>query len=197
LRYDIARSDILNPIAMKHLSFQELEDGLEHIRRSPAVEGTLDMIVRRPCSEQREMLPEAQLDLAEGLVGDNWKSRGSRSTPDGSANPEMQINVMNARAIALVAQDRERWQLAGDQLYIDMDLSVSNMPPGTRLSIGSAVIEVTSLPHNGCHKFAARFGPDATKFVNSPVGKELHLRGINAKVVKPGTIRHGDAVKKL
>ncbi|MBX2996887.1 MAG: hypothetical protein KF893_00140 [Caldilineaceae bacterium] len=132
-----------------------------------------------------------------GLVGDNWKARGSSSTDDGSAHPEMQLNLMNARAAALVAQDKSRWPLAGDQLFVDLDLSEKNVPPGTRLAIGSAILEVTPIPHNGCKKFVARFGMDAMKFVNSPVGKDLHLRGINAKVVQPGVIRTGDIVKKI
>jgi MOSC domain-containing protein YiiM len=107
----------------------------------------------------------------------------------------MQINIMNARATALVAGSKDRWPLAGDQLYVDLDLSGANLPPGTRLAIGSAVLEVTSQPHTGCAKFVARFGLDAMKFVNSPVGRELNLRGINAKVVTAGTIRVGDDVR--
>jgi MOSC domain-containing protein YiiM len=142
-------------------------------------------------------LPEAQLDLAEGLVGDSWKERGSSRTPDGLANPEMQLNIMNARVIKLLAQDKSRWALAGDQLFVDFDLSEANIPPGTRLAVGAAVIEVTAPPHLGCKKFSARFGPDAMKFVNSPQGKLLHLRGVNAKVVQPGVIRTSDAVKKV
>ena len=143
------------------------------------------------------MLLQAKLDFIEGLVGDNWKARGSTSTADGSAHPEMQLNIMNSRVIALLAQERERWQLAGDQLFIDMDLSDKNLPAGTRLALGSAVIEITAKPHSGCKKFAARFGQDAIKFVNSPLGKELHLRGVNAKVIQSGTIQVGDAVKKI
>lgn len=182
---------------VKQLNWEELEAGLDEIRRAPKDEGWLEMIVRRPQTEAREVLDEGQLDVDEGLVGDNWKARGSSSTADGSAHPEMQINLMNARATALVAQDRSRWPLAGDQLYVDFDLSEENVPPGTRLAIGEAILEVTPVPHNGCKKFVARFGLDAMKFVNSPVGKELHLRGINAKVVQPGTIRAGDTVRKL
>jgi hypothetical protein len=155
------------------------------------------MIVRRPDVEEREMLSEARLDLSEGLMGDNWRGRGSTSTADGSAHPEMQINIMNSRVIALLAQDRERWQLAGDQLYIDMDLSAENLPAGTRLALGSAVLEITAKPHSGCKKFATRFGQDAIKFVNSPLGKELHLRGLNAKVIQAGTVQVGDLVKKI
>ena len=182
---------------MKHLTMAELEAGLQKIREAPKDEGVLQMIVRRPRIEEREVLQEGELDSIEGLVGDSWMNRGSSRTADGSANPDMQLNIMNARVTALVAQDKDRWQLAGDQLYIDMDLSAENLPPGTQLAIGSAVIEVTPPPHTGCKKFVSRFGLDAMKFVNSSVGRELHLRGINARVVQPGVIRVGQVAKKL
>lgn len=182
---------------VKHLTLEELEAGLENIRQSPKDTGKLIMIVCRPGTEARVVLEVGRLDPALGLAGDNWKERGSRSTPDGVANPEMQLNVMNARVIELLAQDKSRWALAGDQLFVDFDLSEANVPPGTRLAIGSAVIEVTAPPHLGCKKFSARFGPDAVKFVNSPEGKQLHLRGVNAKVVEGSVIRSGDEVKKV
>ena len=182
---------------IKHLTMAELEVGLEDIRRSPKAEGALAMIVRRPRKDEREVLEEGQLDLAEGLVGDSWRTRGSAQTADGSAHPDMQLNLMNARVIALLAQDKSRWPLAGDQLFVDLDLSADNLPPGVRLAVGSAVIEVTAQPHTGCQKFVARFGVDATKFVNSPLGRELNLRGVNARVVQPGQIRVGDTVRKL
>ena len=182
---------------MTHLSKAELEAGMEHIRQSPKDEGVLEMIVRRPPADEREVLEEAELSLTEGLVGDNWKFRASRHTPDRSANLDAQITVMNARLIALVAQSADRWSLAGDQLYVDMDLGEENLPPGTRLAIGSAVIEVTATPHTGCKKFSSRFGVEAMKFVNSPEGKQLHLRGINTRVIQGGTFRVGDVVKKV
>jgi hypothetical protein len=175
----------------------ELEAGLDEIRRAPKDGGLLRLIVRRPAVDGREVLQEGQLDLVEGLVGDTWNVRGSSRMDDGRSHPDMQLNIMNARVTQLVAQDLARWQLAGDQLYLDMDLSGENLPPGTRLALGSAIIEVTAQPHTGCKKFVSRFGLDAMIFVNSPVGKELHLRGINAKVVQPGTIRVGDIAKKL
>ena len=142
------------------------------------------------------MLSRGALDPAEGLVGDTWNVRKSMRTPDGSPHPDMQLNVMSARAAALVAQDKARWPLAGDQLFVDLDLSPENVPPGTRLAVGTAVIEVTDQPHTGCGKFVERFGVDAMKFVNSSLGRQLQLRGINARVVKPGAIRVGDLVKK-
>ncbi|HUM27750.1 MAG TPA: MOSC domain-containing protein, partial [Anaerolineales bacterium] len=145
----------------------------------------------------REILQSADLNLTEGLVGDNWKTRGSTATPDGSAHPEAQINIMNSRAVALLAQEKDRWALAGDQFFIDLDLGVENLPAGTRLALGSAILEVTAKPHTGCDKFAARYGRAAALFVNSTEGKKLHLRGINAKVVQAGTVRVGDAVKKI
>lgn len=181
----------------QHLSLSELETGLEHIRQSPKDEGVLKMIVRRPNEDEREGVESGELEFDQGLVGDNWKARGNKRSPDGSSNINAQITVMNSRVIELLAQSEERWSLAGDQLYVDLDLSTENLPPGTRLTIGSAVIEVTPVPHTGCDKFAARYGTDATKFVNSPEGKRLHLRGINTRLVQVGTIHTGDTVRKL
>jgi len=182
---------------VKHLTMAELEAGLDEIRQSPKAEGVLELIVRRPRTGEREILEEGVLDLVQGLVGDNWGERGSTRTADGSAHPDMQLNIMNARVIALVAQEKERWQLAGDQLFLHLDLSAANLPPGTRLALGSALIEVTAQPHTGCHKFVARFGQEARQFVDSPVGRQLHLRGINARVVQAGVIRVGDVARKL
>lgn len=181
----------------QHLTLEQLEAGLEEIRLSPKDSGVLRLISRRPETNEREVVSEARLDPEQGLVGDNWLARGSRSASDGRANPEMQLNVMNSRVIGLIAGDKSRWALAGDQLYVDFDLSEANVPPGTRLAIGSAVIEVTAPPHLGCKKFSARFGPDAMRFVNSPEGKQLHLRGVCAKVVKAGDITTGDAVTRI
>jgi hypothetical protein len=182
---------------IKHLTTAELEAGLDEIRNSPNDEGVLQMIVRRPVTEERDVIDEGELDLDEGLVGDNWLARGSRLSSDGAAHPDMQLNLINVRSIALISPDESRWHLAGDQLFVDMDLSGENLPPGAQLQLGSAVIEVTDQPHTGCHKFISRFGQDAMEFVNSPVGRELNLRGINAKVVQPGTIRVGDVAKKV
>ena len=179
------------------MTTEQLEAGLEEIRRSPRDEGVLKLIVRRPAIDEREVLEEGKLDPVEGLVGDSWSIRGSSRTSDGSSHPDMQLNLMNARVIALVAQEESRWQLAGDQLFVDLDLSEENLPAGTRLAIGTAVIQVTDQPHTGCKKFVSRFGVDAMKFVNSPTGRRLHLRGINARVVQPGVIRTGDVVRKI
>jgi hypothetical protein len=180
-----------------HLTTSELEAGLDDIFRSPKDGGVLEMIVRRPQVGEREILAEGQLDLVEGLVGDSWKLRSSSRTADGMPHPDMQLNVINSRLVALVSQDRSRWHLAGDQLYVDFDLSEGNVPAGTRLAIGSAVIEVTAEPHTGCSKFVERFGLDAMKFVNASERRDLHLRGINARVVQPGGVRVGDAISKL
>ena len=182
---------------VQYLSITELEAGLDLIRQSPRDNGVLKMIVRRPNVDEREIINEGQLNLTEGLEGDTWKARGSSHTADGSANVNAQITVMNARAIALLAQEEERWPLAGDQLYVDMDLSDGHIPPGTRLVIGTAIIEVSAQPHSGCKKFSSRFGVEGMKFVNSPEGKRLHLRGINTRVIQAGTIHVGDIVKKL
>jgi len=182
---------------INHLTMEQLEAGLDHIRQSPKDEGQVQLIVRRPLVDVREVLEEAELSTTDGLIGDSWNQRSSSKTVDGSPHPEMQVNIMNARAVALVAQEKDRWQLAGDQLFIDMDLGKANLPAGARISIGSAVLEVTAPPHTGCQKFVARFGREAMLFVNSQVGKELCLRGINAKVVQSGVIRVGQVAKKI
>jgi hypothetical protein len=184
-------------LTVKQLTMAELEAGLEEIARSPKDAGVLEMIVRRPQIGERELLREGELDPADGLVGDSWKRRSSKRTPDGTPHPDMQLNLMNSRVVALVAQDKSRWHLAGDQLFVDLDLSEANMPAGTKLAIGSAVIEVTSQPHTGCAKFVERFGADAMKFVNSRERQDLRLRGINARVVRAGTLRVGDTISKL
>jgi hypothetical protein len=179
-----------------HLTAEELLAGLEYIRQAPKDHGVLKLLVKRPEKGEREVLTQGELDLTHGLVGDNWRIRGSSRTPDGAAHPEQQLTIMNFRVISLLAEE-ERQPLAGDQLYMDLDLSSENLPPGSQLSIGSAIIEVTAIPHNGCNQFRNRFGGDALKFVNSLLGKQLHLRGINAKVIQQGVIRVGDIVRKL
>lgn len=182
---------------MDHLDTPALEAGLARIRQSPLDGGTLDLIVRRPAADEREELEVGELDPAVGLVGDTWLVRGSRRTEDGSSHPEMQVALVNSRLVALVARSPQRWSLAGDQLYVDLDLGDTNLAPGTRLAIGTSVLEITAQPHNGCAKFRERFGADALAFVNSPAGKELHLRGIYAKVVVPGEVHRGDTILKL
>lgn len=172
-----------------HLDLAALEAGLDEIRRSPIDNGTVELIARRPAENEREILIEARLEPTVGLLGDSWLSDG--------ADPAREVTVMNARVAALLARSRERWCLAGDQLYVDLDLSARNLPPGTRLVAGSAILEVTTEPHRGCKKFAARFGLDALRFVNSKAGYALNLRGINTRVVRGGVVRPGDVVRKL
>jgi hypothetical protein len=184
-------------VSVRHLTTEEIAAGLNEITQSPKSEGTLRLIVRRPRVGEREILDEAELDPTVGLFGDTWLQRKSSRTADGSPHPDMQLNVMNARTIALLAQTKERWPLAGDQLFVDLDLSEHNLPAGTQLLLGTAVIEVTSQPHTGCGKFVERFGTDAMQFVNSPTGRSLRMRGLNAKVVCAGRIRAGDVVRKI
>jgi len=181
----------------KHLSLAELEAGLPGIAGAPKDAGELKLIVRRPAPGLREAVAQAGLTPEEGLAGDCWRTRASSRTPDRSPDPDCQLTLMNARVIALLAGAPERWQLAGDQLYVDLDLGEENLPPGTRLALGSAVLEITAKPHTGCKKFTDWFGPDAVRFVNAPERRALRLRGVNARVVKAGTAAAGDLARKL
>jgi MOSC domain-containing protein YiiM len=174
---------------MKHLTTEEIEANLDKVLESPKDNGVLNLICRRPNTDEREVLETGELDIEKGLVGDDWLRRDGKY--------ETQLTIMNSRIVDLIAQDENRWELAGDQLFVDLNLTDENLPHGTQLQIGSAIIEVTSQPHNGCKKFVERFGLDAMKFVSSPIGKQFHLRGIYAKVIKSGTIRQGDIVKKI
>jgi MOSC domain-containing protein YiiM len=181
---------------MDHRTADQLAAGLALVRGSPRDGGTVEMIVRRPGVDRREVLEEGHLTPADGLVGDDWQARGSRSTADGSADPDRQLTLMNARFVDLItAGDRAAWPLAGDQLYVDLDLSVEGLPPGTRLAIGTAVVEMTEPPHTGCAKFSARFGSEALRVANTPDGRLLRLRGAYARVVTPGIVRPGDQVR--
>jgi len=179
-----------------YLDFASLEAGLDHIRQAPRDVGTIEMIIRRPDVDQREELEEAELDLALGVVGDSWRSRGD-GFGDDPEYLETQVTLMNARVIGLVAQSRDRWGLAGDQFYVDFDLSWENVPPGARLQLGTAVVERSEMPHTGCAKFSGRFGAEALRFVNTGVGRDLSFRGINTRVVVPGVVRRGDEITKL
>ncbi len=175
---------------------EELEAGLGEIRRSPTDNGRMRLIVRRPEVDERELLDAALLDPEQGLVGDTWWVRGSRRTADGSADLEAQVTLMNSRVANLLSGSPDAWAAAGDQLYVDLDLAESNLPAGTQLRVGDAVLEVSATPHTGCAKFSGRFGLDALRFVSTPEGRELRLRGLNARVVRGGTVRLGDLISK-
>lgn len=178
-----------------HRPLHELCGWLAQIRSAPSTEGRIELIVRRPAIEAREVITRGELCTTSGLIGDNWNAKPTSAT--GMPDPKAQLTLMNARAAAAIAGHRDRWPLAGDQLYVDFDLSVENVPAGTRLAVGAAAIEVTDEPHLGCGKFVRRFGVDAQKFVNSLDGRTLNCRGINTRVVIPGTVQTGDTIRKL
>lgn len=182
-----------------HRSAEEIRAFVHTLAGAPRDVGTLDLLVRRPCPGQREELAEGRLDVEVGLVGDSWAWRPSSRSVDGGPHPDMQLNLMNSRLVGFLAGHAARRSLAGDQLYLDLDLSHENLPAGSRLTIGDltgrgAVIEVTDQPHSGCAKFVERFGAEAMRAVNSAEGRPLRLRGLNARVVIAGRVRPGDRV---
>jgi hypothetical protein len=175
---------------------RDLDQHLDHVLASPRDAAPLELIVARPGPGERRVLDEAILDEANGLVGDGWLVRGSRTTPDRSANPAAQLTLMSTRVLAAIEPDRSRWPLAGDQLHLDLDLSEENLPAGTRLTVGAAVLEVTELPHTGCAQFSARFGADALRWISTPTGRANRMRGMYVRIVTGGTVRVGDIVRK-
>jgi hypothetical protein len=177
-------------------SARDLDQFLDHVLASPRDAAPLELIVARPGPGERVILDEAVLDVTYGLVGDGWLARGSRSTPDRSANPDAQLTLMSTRVLAAIEPDRSRWPLAGDQLHLDLDLSAENLPVGARLTVGTAVLEVTDLPHTGCAQFSARFGADALRWISTPTGRANRMRGMYVRIVTGGTVRVGDIVRK-
>jgi len=180
---------------MTQRTFAELESGLDEVRRSPSDNGVVRLIVRRPGPGDREVIESAEMDVDAGLVGDTWVRRGSKTTADGTSDRRAQLTLMNARTAALIAGPIEEWAAAGDQLYVDFDLGEACLPAGTRLVVGAAVLEVSSVPHTGCAKFSGRFGVDALRFVSTPDGRAMRLRGMNATVVRSGSVRVGDRIR--
>lgn len=181
-----------------HLTSDQITRRLDHIAAAPRDGGRLEMIVARPGVDERTTPERATCTVTAGLDGDNWIDRPSKHTDDGSADPERQLTLMSARYLDLIANgDRSCWPLAGDQLIVDLDLSDDNLAAGDRLAIGTVELEVTAAPHNGCAKFADRFGKDAVRVANSPEGKRAHLRGIYVRVVTDGELAVGDIIQRV
>lgn len=178
-----------------HPPFVDHDAALDLIRAAPKDHGTIELIARRPAAGTREVVDHARFSLELGLVGDGWHRRASSKT--GAPNLEQQVTLMNSRAISAIAPNRDDWSKAGDQLYVDFDVSEANLPPGTKLAVGTAVLQISAHPHRGCAKFTKRFGSDVTKWVNSEVGRALNLRGVNAQVITEGVARRGDVIRKL
>lgn len=187
----------MEAITIQHLTIEEIEAGLPTVRQSPEDHGILKAIVIRPAVNARTPLQQADLSPEGGVHGDAWARGCWKILPDGRPHPDVQVTLTNARFMNLIAQDESRWPLAGDNLYVDLDLSDENLRPGQRLALGTTILEVTVVAHNGCKKYAQRYGKDAVRFVNTPVGKSLHLRGIYAKIIQAGIVAVGDAIVKI
>ena len=179
------------------LTTEQIILGFPQVTESPADGGRLELIVVRPSDGERVLPESVRVSPESGVEGDKWVNSKGHDMPDGQPDPRVQVTLMNARLLRLISGGEERMPLAGDNLVVDLDLSDDNMPPGQRLSVGEAVLEVTEVPHNGCGTFLERYGRDAVKFINSPEGKRLHLRGVHAKVITAGTVRVGDDVRKI
>ncbi|WP_164929177.1 MOSC domain-containing protein [Gloeobacter violaceus] len=176
-----------------HITTEAFEAALAKLLDSPRDAGLLEMIVARLPKEKRRTCSEVYLSPDGGLAGDRWLLGKNGRAPD----PRAQVSLMNARVLRLIAGEEDRMPLVGDNLIVDLDLSEVNIPIGQRLAVGEAILEVTDKPHTGCSKFNARYGKAALQFINAPERKELHLRGIYARVVQAGVVRLGDKVHKI
>lgn len=173
----------------RFLPLDVLETRLAELPPAPRDLGTLTLIVRRREGGTRELLERVALTPEEGLPGDAW----GRRPP---LNPEAQLAVIQTDIAELIANGQPL-PLFGDNLFLNLDLSRENLPTGSRLRVGAAVLEVTPKPHNGCAKFHARFGAAALRFASHPDRRHLNLRGIYLKVVEGGELAVGDAVMVL
>jgi MOSC domain-containing protein YiiM len=181
-------------VSTVHASREELDARLPELRALPTDAGTLELIVARPNDGVRETLETAELTIEDGLIGDRWTAGLG---PDGSPDRHNQLTIASTHLLGLIAEP-ERWPLAGDNLLVDLGLDEEGLPAGTRLAVGdTVVVEISEEPHTGCAKFSARFGSDALRFINSPEGRKLRLRGVNARVVVPGTVSVGDVIRRL
>ena len=177
-----------------HVSRESLDPHLPTLRALSSEQGTLELIVVRPTEGERELPDAAELTIEDGLVGDRWTQR---IDPDGNVHRDNQLTIASTHLLGLIAEP-ERWPLAGDNLLVDIGLDKESLPTGSRLAIGdTVVVQISEEPHTGCAKFSARFGSDALKFINSPEGRELRLRGVNAHVIVPGTVSTGDTVRRI
>lgn len=182
---------------MTHVTTAIIEKQLPYVEASPKDNGVIKLIVVRPKTNKRQILDSCFISYEKGMEGDNWTLGCWKTTEDGSPHPDVQIAITNYRIHEIFSNlDKDR-ALAGDNLFVDLDLSERNLKAGDRLALGSAIIKITSVPHNGCGKFKERFGIDALKFVNSPIGKQMHLRGIYAKVIQNGIVSVNDTIKKI
>lgn len=184
-------------MVQEFFSLNSLNDSFSDILDSPITNGTIELIVCRPKTNARKILTEAELTIEEGLVGDCWKNKRNFMRKDGLPDVEVQLTLMNSRCINAIAGSKEFWPLAGDQLFVDLNLCKTVLQPKQQLKINDAIIEITDVPHLGCSKFSKRFGSDALKFVNSKNGKLHNLRGVNAKIIQPGVIKTGAIIERI
>jgi hypothetical protein len=174
----------------RHVDLSELDRRLDAMRASPRDVGIVRALVRRADGGgRRELLDSVTLSEVEGMPGDAWGRRPDRT-------PESQLTAVEWGVAELIANGHPI-ALFGDQLFLELDLSKGNLPVGSRVRLGAAVLEVSPKAHNGCQKYRRRFGPDALRFASRPDSRHRNFRGIYFRVVTEGLVRVGDPARVL
>jgi hypothetical protein len=180
----------------KHRTRAEIEAGIGPVLQSPAEGAAVEALFSRPAPGKRLDLPALEVSVSGGIAGDHWSLGCWKTLPDGSPDPDVQVSLMNRRMLHLIAGARDNWARAGNNIIVDMDLSIDNLPIGQRLRVGTAELEIGPVANTGCDFFIERYGRDACVFVNTGIAKQKRLRGVYARVVKDGQIRIGDIIRK-
>ena len=182
---------------VNHVSFAECEQALDHINRAPLDEAEIDCLCARPDFGTRAFPDKLILTVDHGILGERWTHSPWLTLPNGDPDPRIQVSILSKRVMDLCWRDRERVIHPGDPFVVDMNLGEANMPVGTRLAIGTAIVEVSDKFNTACVKWRDRYGQDSLHWMNLARNRPYRLRGILCRIVQDGEVKLGDRLAKL